>query len=81
MHFILFSASLVTVGCIVGSLFGGISSDLIGRRRTILFASLIFSGGWIAIARSKTVGQILIGRMITGIASGLCSSSVQVNMS
>jgi len=69
---------LVALGTIAGSLMGGILSDVIGRKKTILLVSMLFCGGWVVIAKARTVRDILIGRLMTGMASGSYSAAVQV---
>ena len=71
-------ASLVTIGGVVGTLSGGLLSDLFGRKHTIMMSSLIFFMGWLFIGFAESVVSILVGRLLTGIASGLYSASVQV---
>jgi len=56
-----FAASLVTVGCIFGTLIGGLTSDAIGRKKTILLSSLFYSLGWIVIAQASEVAGLLAG--------------------
>jgi len=48
-------ASLVSLGCIIGAVFGGFLSDWIGRKKTIILASVLFCAGWICIARADTL--------------------------
>ncbi|ODM95866.1 Facilitated trehalose transporter Tret1 [Orchesella cincta] len=71
-------ASLITIGCIVGTLVGGLTSDAIGRKRTILLSSLMYTIGWVIISQSTMLADLLTGRMLTGIASGFYSVTVQV---
>lgn len=69
---------MVTVGCVVGTLIGGLTSDAIGRKKTILLSSIVYSIGWIVIAQATEIADLLAGRMITGLASGFYGVSVQV---
>ncbi|OXA41671.1 facilitated trehalose transporter Tret1 [Folsomia candida] len=71
-------ASMVTLGCILGTVIGGLTSDAIGRKKTILLSSIIYSLGWIVIGQAQEVADLLVGRMLTGIASGFYGVSVQV---
>ncbi|CAG7836669.1 unnamed protein product [Allacma fusca] len=71
-------ASMVTIGCIVGNFMGGLISDMIGRKKTIIFSSVVFFIGWMVIAEATTVAEILAGRVLTGLASGFYSTAVQV---
>jgi SP family facilitated glucose transporter-like MFS transporter 8 len=54
-------ASMVTVGCILGTMVGGLTSDAIGRKKTILLSSLIYSSGWVVIAQATEVADLLAG--------------------
>ena len=57
---------------------GGLTSDAIGRKKTLLLSSVFFSVGWVVIAQATEVSELLVGRMLTGIASGFYSVTVQV---
>ncbi|XP_043279052.1 facilitated trehalose transporter Tret1-like isoform X2 [Venturia canescens] len=57
------------VGCIV-SLF----TMKAGRRAAISCSGIVCSVGWIIIATSYTVTQLLFGRFVTGFATGLAST-------
>ena len=54
------------------SLISGISNDLIGRKKTIMLASLVFVVGGITLAASQHVLTLLIGRFIIGVGIGMC---------
>ena len=60
-------ASLLTIGAVVGSLFGGYMCDLIGRKKTIYFTSIIFIIGSLLLSLSANLIQLYIGRFIVGI--------------
>ncbi|CAG7685142.1 unnamed protein product, partial [Allacma fusca] len=49
-----------------------------GRKKTIIFSSVVFFIGWMVIAEATTVAEILAGRVLTGLASGFYSTAVQV---
>ncbi|XP_011346573.1 facilitated trehalose transporter Tret1-2 homolog isoform X2 [Ooceraea biroi] len=62
------SALGTPVGCIVSSL---VMSR--GRRISMFVTSFISMAGWVTIYMSTTYTQILIGRVISGIATGMAS--------
>lgn len=66
------------MGMFIGTLVGGVVGDILGRRRTIMFSSILFSAGWIAIGFATSVWHILLGRIMSGAASGIFSTTVQV---
>lgn len=70
--------SLVNIGCMVGAILGGQLCDKMGRKKAILIACLPFAGGWAWIAVSKSFPQIIIARLLTGVAVGIVSVSVPV---
>ncbi|KAG5309844.1 TRET1 protein, partial [Acromyrmex insinuator] len=49
-----------------------------GRRCTMIVCGVNFSLGWILIASSYNVIQLFIGRMLTGIAMGICAAYVGI---
>jgi len=63
----------------IGTLAGGVVGDILGRRRTIMMSSVLFCGGWIVIGFASDVWHILLGRLMTGAASGIYSTTVQVS--
>lgn len=52
---------MVTLGCILGTVIGGLTSDAIGRKKTILLSSIIYSLGWIVIGQAQEVADLLVG--------------------
>ncbi|GMM33033.1 hypothetical protein DASC09_003580 [Saccharomycopsis crataegensis] len=65
--------SLFTGGAFFGAFFAGYLSDYIGRKYTITTASLIFIIGGCLQAGCTSMGMLLAGRFISGIAVGtLC---------
>jgi MFS family permease len=68
-----------------GSLFGALSSsfiaDRLSRRTAIQIGSLIFILGAILQCSAQNVGHLVVGRIIAGIAIGICSAIVPVYQS
>ncbi|WP_286879167.1 sugar porter family MFS transporter [Methanoculleus sp. UBA413] len=67
------AVSSVLVGAIIGALFGGPLSDRVGRRSSILAASVIFLIGTFVVVLSSLFSIFLIGRILIGIAIGIAS--------
>lgn len=67
------AVSAVLMGAIIGALFGGPLSDRVGRRSSILAASLIFLVGTFVVVLSPIFSVFLIGRILIGIAIGIAS--------
>ncbi|KNA18791.1 hypothetical protein SOVF_067410 [Spinacia oleracea] len=63
--------SMVTVGGLLGSLICGKLTDYIGRRGTMWLSDILYFTGWLAIAFSKGVWSLDIGRLAVGFAMGL----------
>lgn len=60
--------SFLYLGCCIGSTIGGALCDWAGRKKSILFTDLIFVIGAIVLFKSSSISQLLIGRVIVGIA-------------
>ncbi|MDD2788758.1 MAG: MFS transporter [Methanoculleus sp.] len=67
------AVSAVLMGAIIGALFGGPLSDRVGRRSSILAASLIFLAGTVVVVLSPIFSIFLVGRILIGIAIGVAS--------
>jgi SP family galactose:H+ symporter-like MFS transporter len=65
--------SSVLVGAIMGAALGGALSDRFGRRKMIILAGIIFTVSAIGTAFSPSVGWLIAGRLISGIAIGIAS--------
>ena len=64
------------VGAVIGAMFTGRLSDIFGRRKTILGASIIFVLGAIWSGWSPTPHMLIIARLFIGLAIGISSFSV-----
>lgn len=78
MRIIFHAAATVSA---IGTPFGCIISTLVmrrGRRISLFMTSLISLAGWVTIYTSNSYMQILVGRTISGIATGM--SAVQITV-
>ena len=58
--------------------FGGYLSGRSGRRPAMLFASLLFGLAYALMASAVNVYMLLLGRLVSGVASGVTSVAVTV---
>lgn len=70
--------SIVTVGAAVGGLLGGWMVEKIGRKLSLMFCSLPFIFGFTVIIAAQNVWMLYLGRVLTGLASGVTSLVVPV---
>ena len=65
--------AMVPVGALISSAFSGKLSDILGRKKTLFFTAVFFIFGALLSALSQSVLQLIIGRLIIGIAIGIGS--------
>lgn len=67
-----FAVSSVSIGAVVGGLFGGWLGDAAGRRKTLLVTDLLFGIGAVAmaIAGPRSAWLFYTGRALSGVALG-----------
>lgn len=73
--------AILEVGALVSSLLVGRVGDIIGRRKTIMYGSLIFIFGGAIQSFSIGIKTMILGRTISGIGVGFLSTIVPVYQS
>ncbi|XP_003974733.2 solute carrier family 2, facilitated glucose transporter member 8 [Takifugu rubripes] len=73
--------SIVTVGAAIGGLLGGWMVEKIGRKLSLMFCSLPFVFGFTIIIAAQNVWMLYVGRLLTGLASGVTSLVVPLYIS
>jgi len=68
---VLVSAALV--GAVGGSILSGRFTDVLGRKRAILFTAAIFTVGSILCAIAGNIEVLIVGRLAVGVAIGVAS--------
>lgn len=66
-------ASIIAIANLIGCLFCGILMKT-GRKNSMIFVSFLCTIGWLVIATSNNIPQLLIGRFITGFSTGVVST-------
>lgn len=73
--------AILEVGAFISSLCVGKIGDLIGRRKTILYGSMIFFVGGMCQTFANGMPMMMIGRIIAGFGVGALSTIVPVYQS
>lgn len=73
--------AILEVGAFISSLMVGRIGDIIGRRRTILYGSMIFFVGGAMQTLATGFEMMLVGRVIAGLGVGMLSTIVPVYQS
>ncbi|MCX7121735.1 MAG: sugar porter family MFS transporter [Gammaproteobacteria bacterium] len=73
------SASLI--GAVLGSASSGWSADYFGRKRMLMFASLVFMIGTLGSAFAMTIPYLIISRLVLGYAIGIASFTAPLYIS
>lgn len=73
--------SAVLVGCVFGAAMSGRVTDYLGRRKVILGTAAIFGAGSIIASIAPSVGILIGGRVIIGVAIGVASYAVPLYIS
>lgn len=69
-------AVMPLLGALVGSLIVGVTVDILGRKRAIVFSSFPFFASWIMVAYSRSVIVLYSARFLAGIADGWVFTAV-----
>lgn len=73
--------AILEVGAFVSSLLVGRIGDLIGRRKTILYGSIVFFIGGALQTFARNMAMMMVGRIIAGLGVGALSTIVPVYQS
>ncbi|XP_046871955.1 solute carrier family 2, facilitated glucose transporter member 8 [Hypomesus transpacificus] len=73
--------SIVTIGAALGGLLGGWMVDKIGRKLSLMLCSVPFVFGFVVIIAAQNVWMLYLGRVLTGLASGVTSLVVPLYIS
>ncbi|XP_037536112.1 solute carrier family 2, facilitated glucose transporter member 8 [Nematolebias whitei] len=73
--------SIVTVGAAVGGLLGGWMVEKIGRKLSLMLCALPFVFGFTIIIAAQNIWMFYVGRVLTGLASGVTSLVVPLYIS
>ncbi|KAM4647401.1 solute carrier family 2, facilitated glucose transporter member 8 isoform 3-T3 [Amazona ochrocephala] len=65
--------SIVTLGAAAGGILGGYLVDKVGRKLTLMLCSVPYVFGFTVIISARNVWMLYLGRMLTGLASGVTS--------
>jgi len=76
-----FIVSSVPIGAFLGAIFSRLSSDVIGRKKSIAITSILFSLGTLIAVSSNSIKTVIIGRLIMGLGVGLSSMIVPMYLS
>ena len=69
------------LGAMIGAAFAGRLSDQLGRRRLIIAAAIVFTGGALLAALAPTVWVLIAARVIIGLAVGSAALVVPLYLS
>lgn len=73
--------SVVTIGAALGGILGGWVVDKIGRKLTLMFCAMPYIFGFTIIIAAQNHWMLYLGRVLTGLASGVTSLVVPLYIS
>uniref|UniRef100_A0A8C5PMU3 Solute carrier family 2, facilitated glucose transporter member 8 n=1 Tax=Leptobrachium leishanense TaxID=445787 RepID=A0A8C5PMU3_9ANUR len=73
--------SVFALGACLGGLSSMVLNDRLGRKLSIMFSALPMAVGFMLMGCAQHISMLLLGRILTGFASGLTSSSIPVYIS
>lgn len=71
---------MVTIGAAIGGLLAGWVVDKIGRKLTVMFCAMPYIFGFTIIIAAQNHWMLYLGRIMTGLASGVTSLVVPVSL-
>jgi sugar porter (SP) family MFS transporter len=73
--------SLYALGAIFGSIIAVFIGDRLGRRRTIILGQILLVVGYAIQSSAFDLGQLIVGRILTGLGIGLSSATIPIYQS
>ncbi|XP_063000819.1 solute carrier family 2, facilitated glucose transporter member 8 isoform X2 [Elgaria multicarinata webbii] len=73
--------SVVTLGAAAGGILGGYLVDKAGRKLSLMFCAVPYVFGFLTIVSAQNVWMLYVGRLLSGLASGVTSLVVPVYIS
>src|SRR6056297_1787267 len=73
--------SITVLGAAVGALGSGRITDILGRKKVLIITAFIFALGSIGLAIAGSVAELIIWRLIIGLAIGVASYTVPLYIS
>ena len=70
--------AILEIGALISSLIVGKVGDIIGRRRTILYGSIVFFIGGALQSFAENMYMMMLGRIVAGLGVGSLSTIVPV---
>lgn len=67
------ASSSALLGCVLGVTFAGAFSDRLGRKKTLVLAGVLFLVSSIGTALPQTLTQLVVFRILAGVAVGIAS--------
>lgn len=71
----------VLIGALIGAGFSGRLTDILGRKKIILAATIMFAGGALYTGLAPTIMSLILGRLLIGLAIGTASVLVPLYIS
>ncbi|MQY79364.1 MAG: sugar porter family MFS transporter [Bacteroidetes bacterium] len=71
----------VLVGAVVGAASSGRITDILGRKKVIIFTAVIFALGAIGTGLAPSISFLIAGRIVIGVAIGIASFTVPLYIS
>jgi SP family galactose:H+ symporter-like MFS transporter len=67
--------AMVSFGAVFGAMLGGLLSDRLGRKKIVLSSSILFIISALGLSLSNTVSELIIWRILVGLAIGISSAT------
>jgi sugar porter (SP) family MFS transporter len=73
--------STLLIGAVMGAFTGGLIAGKIGRKKALFLTVIFFFIGILTMSDAGSLGALLVGRFITGLACGIASMAVPLYIS